>query len=106
MSSYQKNKIKKALKSKQEEVRDLDYTISSNFKKIELQINEIKKEGFTEENIRAVLSSNLKILIKKKNILKGEIQKLETYLAEDDDMKELDKLERKERKDGLKGLLI
>lgn len=103
LSNYQKGKIKKALMLKTDELSSIEYTLCSGFKKIDLQIEEIRKSEINEENIRAVLSKDLKRLIEYQNTLELEVEILKRYIS-DDGKKELTKLERKEIKKEIKKL--
>ena len=78
LSPYQRRKIKKVIKYKEDELRGIDYTLSSGMNIIEQQISEMKKDGFHEDNIRTVLSKKSPKTIKpipSANPIKIEIRK-------------------------------
>ena len=96
LSRYQRRKIKKAIKIKENELRGVEYTLCSGYKTIDLQIIEMREDGFNEDSVRAVLSKKLNILTEHRNTLKIEVENLERYLFDDECGKELNRLEKEE----------
>lgn len=94
-SPYHLKKFKKSLKEKENLIRSLDYTIYAGFKKVDLQIEEIKKKGFNEVNVRNVLSKELNRLSEQRKILEIEFENLNKYIY--DDMKRIELKKDKKR---------
>lgn len=98
ISRYRRNKIKKAINYKENELRGIEYTLCSGFRIIEQQITDVKKDGFNEENVRNILAKELNILSEHKNTLEIEVRNLKQYLSDDEMGNELSKLEKEEIK--------
>lgn len=82
ISAHKRNKFKKAIRRKEMEIKSIDYSLYTGYKRIDDLINDIKKIGFNEESFRKILSMDLIYMEAKKLELGIEITNLKRYLIE------------------------
>jgi hypothetical protein len=82
LSRYEKGKYEKAIKRNETEIKSIDYSLYTGYRRIDEQIEKIKKTGFNEESIKNVLSEDLIFLEARKKEINIEIANLKKYLSD------------------------